>query len=236
MKTKVIILANQKGGVGKSVLSSLIATEFYSRFKNVCLLDCDEQGTINHKRTTQVIQENATGKMYDVYRVKTLEEYISFMRNQKENYEYIIVDTKGEFSEKIINILSQANFIIIPLQESDAEMMSLEYYIRDCFVPILRQKDIKIIPVLNRVNMKSSEWKTFYEQIPLVLNDYNIKLPKMRVPNTLGLAKQWIQLGDRISYRKLDTVTPMAKRKGIPKIVKQECNYFINSLIEEINN
>lgn len=227
----IITLANQKGGVGKSVLASIISTEFFAKHKSVCLLDCDEQGTIEKKRSWQIETEEKLPKSsYDIYRIKTLAEYHTFMKNKANLYKYIIVDTKGELSEKTETIISYSNFVILPIQESDCELMSFELYLIDSIDKLRKKHKFSVIPILNCFDKRSANWRDFYEIIPTIMKDHNIDFPLMNKPNTLGYGKQLLQLGNRYSYRILDTLHPVNKRKGIPKIVKQEVNNFIKSL------
>lgn len=236
METKIIVLANQKGGVGKTVLSSIIATELHALYKDVCLVDCDEQGTLNLKRRYQLQEGENGSNSYDIYRANTLQKYKTFLNTSASKYKYVIVDTKGEFSDKTFDILSSADFVLTPLQATDSELMSFDLYFKSCIIRLKNEHNIKIIPILNRVT-KSSSWNLFLREIPTILKeDYNITIPKMQVPLKQGSAKQYLQLSEKLSYQALDTITSIHKRKGVPKIVKSECTNFIKSLVYEFNN
>ena len=89
--TKIISLLNQKGGVGKTTLSTNIAMSLKEQDKKVLLVDSDPQGSLRDWN------EANEGKLISVIGLdrETLAQDIEAVKN---GYDYIIIDSPILFS------------------------------------------------------------------------------------------------------------------------------------------
>lgn len=146
----VIVIANQKGGVGKTTTAINLAASIAVMEKKVLLIDCDAQA--NSTSGLGLSKEQIEKSLYQglcgnipfedlVYETelkflniipstqdlvgaeielinKEDREYYLFnlIKNQTENYDYIILDCPPSLGIVTINALCAANRLLIPLQ------------------------------------------------------------------------------------------------------------------------
>ena len=142
---KIISILNQKGGVGKSNVTTLLANIFYFYFGwKVAVIDCDfPQHTIakKRKRELQVVENNphlkkayekiyATKNLYPIIPTDLSSFELALAELDKEDYDFIFFDIKGTMAqENIVAFLKSVNIFLIPvLQEETAIISSLEFY------------------------------------------------------------------------------------------------------------
>lgn len=129
---KLIVVANSKGGSGKSLLVIGMASALHRAGKTVRLIDLDEQGTVSGW-----FDPNDQG----IYQVPPETEFKiesgAFSKNEKENarlayehllrveeeggYDFAIVDTKGEAATLTSIAMSVADLVICPTDASSVE-------------------------------------------------------------------------------------------------------------------
>ena len=143
--SKIISILNQKGGVGKSNVTTLLANIFYFYFGcKVAVIDCDfPQHTIAKKRQRelQVVENNphlkkaygkiyATKNPYPIIPTDLSSFELALAELNKEDYDFIFFDIKGTMAqENIVAFLKSVNVFLIPvLQEETAIISSLEFY------------------------------------------------------------------------------------------------------------
>lgn len=122
-----LLVANNKGGVGKSTLSVTIATALKRRGFKVLLLDADPQQSVGKWRLAAE-GESHEGDLPWVERVDSplVGEKI---KRERENYDFIITDTgsnigfAGDVSQKIIlGALKNADLVVVPIGPSPLDV------------------------------------------------------------------------------------------------------------------
>jgi len=133
METKIISIAGEKGGVGKTTLSIMLATNLFHLYsKKVVLMDYDDpQYSVfkKWKRELESIEETEklNLKIYPVEKVsvtnikeKILEYY--------GKVDYIIVDFHGGLSQEMIQGLMFIEHIFIPFDHDELEIDSTYHF------------------------------------------------------------------------------------------------------------
>ena len=148
----VIVVTNQKGGVGKTTTCAAFAGIFRSRGKSVLAIDMDPQGNLSFslgtedrgytihdvmKKTCDIRDAIKTAHICDVITSNILlsgselelpaerREYIlrEILKSVKDEYDYIIIDTPPALSVLTINAYTAADDLIIPMTP---EILSLQ--------------------------------------------------------------------------------------------------------------
>ncbi len=132
---KVILIANQKGGVGKTTLSFTAAAGLVLRGNNVLLLDADSQRSSSNWRV------NAAGTPHEKSMpwVEAWDNEMLGAKVSKErpNFDYILLDTaggighRGDMAQKIlVAAIKAADHIVIPMGPSPLDVDGSEDFIQ----------------------------------------------------------------------------------------------------------
>ena len=138
---KIISVALQKGGVGKSTTSQALASTLGFKKKKVLLIDLDSQGNTTfasgvktNKTIFDVFNEDCSteqaivkAKYYDLLgadgRLSVVENgkveptlLKSSLAAVKDNYDFIVIDTPPSLGNLLVNALTVSDFVIIPTE------------------------------------------------------------------------------------------------------------------------
>lgn len=116
---KKILIANPKGGSGKTTLSTNLAGYFASQGMKVCLLDLDKQ-------------QSSSGWLDR--RPDHLPKIISAKNNsilaKKKNIEVAIIDSQaGIRGDKLSDAVKEADWVIVPMQASTYDINATQEFI-----------------------------------------------------------------------------------------------------------
>lgn len=220
---KVIAIANQKGGVGKTTTTSNLGIGLAKQGKRVLLIDADAQGSLTASLgvkepdrleiTLATIMSNIINDEEESpeYGILKHEEGIDFMpgnielsgletslvnvmsretvlrtyiEQQKDRYEYILIDCMPSLGMITINAFACADSILIPVQAAYLPVKGLEQLIKTIgkvkrqINPKLEIEGILLTMVDNRTNYAKdisillienygSRVKIFKESIPM---------------------------------------------------------------------
>ena len=142
---KVICLAQQKGGSGKTTIAANLAVEFRRRGLKVALLDTDPQGSLGRwflarrERLGEAGMEFSTASAWGVgYECE----------KQKKLVDVVIVDTPPKVDADLRPALREANLVLAPVATSMVDLWAT-----DGVFDLVAREGRRAMIVLNRVKV-----------------------------------------------------------------------------------
>ena len=149
MLSKVITIAQQKGGTGKTTLAVHLALAFtnYHNFK-VAIIDTDPQGSLGKwfmiREEKKLSNNNLTFKTASLwgaqYESKTL----------KKDHDIVIIDTPPKIESDARPSIEAADLVLIPMAASH-----VDFWATGAIVEIAKKANKKILVQINRSNERS---------------------------------------------------------------------------------
>ena len=132
---KVIVFANQKGGVGKTTLCIMFAHYLHSLGKNVYVIDADKQMTVFDRRADDLKMEKkkADDAPFGIGSVdiKNKQSVIQAVGLAKEFEGTILIDTPGTITEDgLIPIFVNADALVCPYDYETNTLKSTGVFIQ----------------------------------------------------------------------------------------------------------
>lgn len=113
---KIITLANQKGGCGKSTISINLALSLAQQKHRVILLDADPQ-----RNSLETIKVRDHRPIRVIATHKLIYQYLEKLEDQ---YDYAVIDTPPHNEEVISTSILCSDMVIVPVQNSPLDIRS----------------------------------------------------------------------------------------------------------------
>ena len=124
---QVVAVTGSKGGGGKSTLSVHLAVYLDDQGYRVALVDADYNQYTSAKWLERIEHGVAVEKLSaDVEEHQRVRELRQRIRQLREGYDFVIVDTKGEASTLTDAALLLADLALVPFQPSGPDIWELE--------------------------------------------------------------------------------------------------------------
>ena len=114
----IIVVANSKGGVGKSTIAVHLATWLAKQGHSVTLADCDAQ-----RSSSQWIAEAAPS--INVVRLESTDQIIDELPQLGQEADYVVADGPGSNTDTSRALLFRADLAIVPCKASKLEVRAL---------------------------------------------------------------------------------------------------------------
>jgi chromosome partitioning protein len=118
---KVIAIANQKGGVGKTTISANLASELAAKGYAVRLLDADPQQSATQWAAS------GDGVLSRITQTVDASNLTSFRRDldaAKRGADYVLIDTPPSFTDAALHAMVASDVILLPVQPSALDIMA----------------------------------------------------------------------------------------------------------------
>lgn len=146
MSCKIITVAQQKGGSGKTTIAAHIAVALGQKNYKVALIDTDPQATL---KCWYGLREERFGKEYtgmefvSVSGIRIANELLRL----KSKVDFIVIDSPPHTATETKSSVRNSDIVIIPIQPSPADLWAASATINIC-----GEERIKFFTLLNRVN------------------------------------------------------------------------------------
>ncbi len=108
---KTIVVAQQKGGVGKTTLALNVALYFARNGANVAIADADAQGSLT-----------ASADLIDGLQLIALKEVLT----GKASADLVVIDTSPRNDADLPKVLALADFVLIPVKPGYLDVLALK--------------------------------------------------------------------------------------------------------------
>ncbi len=159
---KTILVANQKGGCGKTLTAISLASALAQKGYRVALADAD-----NQKSALQWLKQRPK----TAAPIETLDwRHEKSIGDAPKNIEYLIIDAPGALSgEHAEQLISEAHAIITPLQPSFFDIDSTRRFLKHLQdIKRIRKGKVQILLLANRVKpngINSKEMQDFFSKV-----------------------------------------------------------------------
>ncbi|KIT17964.1 ParA family partition ATPase [Jannaschia aquimarina] len=140
----VITLAQQKGGSGKTTLTTHLACELAARGHKVALIDTDPQGSLGRWFMTR--WERETGLKGDITFSTSSAWGVTF-ESQKlaKDHDYVLIDTPPKIDSDLKPALKAADLVVVPVSASQVDLWATEGVL-----DLAQREGMRPLAVLNR--------------------------------------------------------------------------------------
>lgn len=162
---KIITIAQQKGGAGKTTIAAHLAVAFSQRGKRVAVIDIDPQGSLTqwHNIREKKFGEGFTGMNFSSISGWRLPNEIDRV---KSNADVIIIDSPPHTQTETKTAIRVADFVIIPAQPSPTDLWATAETVR-----LVSEERIPHRVLLNRAVLNSKLLKDIEKQFSSVLKN-----------------------------------------------------------------
>ena len=183
MSGKIITVAQQKGGAGKTTLVAHLAVALQQAGLSTALIDIDPQGSLSYwyKARRETLGEDADDIVH---------RQISGWRTQREveelakEHDVVLVDSAPHAEMETKTAIRSAALVLVPVQPSP-----MDFWATQPTLELAKSEKVTPLLVLNRVPPRA----TLSEVIEKKLKKLDAKVAKAQLGNRVGLAAAMLE-------------------------------------------
>lgn len=157
MSGKVITIAQQKGGSGKTTLAANLAIAFSAMNLRVALLDTDPQGSLGRWAMTRLEGRKEPDILFSTASAWGVSYELTKLRSQAD---IILVDTPPKVDSDLRPALREAKLVLVPVATSQVDLWATESVLE-----LADREQAKALIVLNRARAGTRLAKDIAEAI-----------------------------------------------------------------------
>lgn len=124
MTGKVLTIAQQKGGSGKTTMAANIALEYLARGKSVAMLDTDPQGSLG--RWFMMRRERMDGDAGFEFGTSSAWGISYECEKLRKLHDIVIIDTPPKIDADLRPALRESDLVLVPLATSQVDLWATE--------------------------------------------------------------------------------------------------------------
>lgn len=157
---KVITIAQQKGGAGKTTLAAHLAVALSQKGRRVGIVDIDPQGSLSfwHNIREKRFGEGYTGLSFASVSGWRVASEVSRLR---KTHDYVIIDSPPHTETEARTAIRSADLILIPVQPSPTDLWASK-----ATIELAHAEKIPVRVILNRVSANSKLAATIAKELP----------------------------------------------------------------------
>ncbi len=192
---KIVAIGNQKGGVGKSTITSFIANYLHNERKDfkILVVDADDLQNSLYKiryeelENAKELDPQAEEKCYQLIRMDS-KELANNLEVLKEEYDLIFIDLPGNLKQDgVVSVYFFLDVLLIPTQTSKLDLDSTADFLNFYTKTVVSKREslgfkTKYSLFFNRVNEQNKDFKEIYNNreklgLPIMENFITESIP-----------------------------------------------------------
>ncbi|MEL7025632.1 MAG: ParA family partition ATPase [Pseudomonadota bacterium] len=204
MTGKIITVAQQKGGSGKTTIAANLAVAFAKAGKSVALMDTDPQGSLGRWFMTRHEAGLAEGIDFSTASAWGVTYECDKLA---KTHDVILIDTPPKIDSDLRPALRASDLIVVPVSASQVDVWATEGVLE-----LARREDRDVLVVLNRVKAATK-----------VLGEVSASMKDLKVPQAKSV------LGQRVAYAET-----IGQGKGVLERAKGAWTEEVTALAKEV--
>ena len=245
-KELLVAIASQKGGVGKSVFTVLLASVLhYRKDVRVAVVDCDSPQhsiALMRERDMESVMKNDDLKV-NLYRQyerirkpaypviksdpeKAVEDLRRYMDEKGETFDIVLFELPGTLrSEWVVHTVSAMDYIFVPLKADNIVMQSSLQFAKVLEEELIAKGNCNLKGIRLFWNMVDRRGrKDLYDAWNRVIHRMGLRLLSSHIPNTLRYNREADTVCKGIFRSTLFPPDPrQEKGSGLPELVEEIC-------------
>jgi chromosome partitioning protein len=157
---KVITIAQQKGGAGKTTVAAHLAVALSQKGNRVAVVDIDPQGSLGywHNIREKKFGEGYTGLTFTALSGWRVGGEVARLR---KTHDFIIIDSPPHTETEARTAIRSADLILIPVQPSPTDLWATK-----ATLELAKAEKIPVRVIMNRVPHNSRLTSTITDELP----------------------------------------------------------------------